>query len=351
MKKDITICWFGIYRKNYSRNYVFLDGLKELNVKVVECNVDPKERFSKFKLLWKFLKIKNQCDVVYAAFPAQSVVPIARLLTRKPVIMDAFYSMYEGIVRDRKLMGKWHPFVWYMAMLDWVSIRMTTHLVVDTQQHKDYWQTWGIKESKISVVPVGTSSRLFFKESAPKNSENLLAHFHGTYIPLQGADVIIEAAALCMDDPQIKFRLIGSGQTFAAVKARAEELQLTNVEFLPVVPLEDLNGYINESDITLGIFGETDKAKRVVPNKLYEALGAGKPIITLDTPAVRTLFSEDELYLVERSPEALAKAVKTLKTDKVTRKHFALRSEAVFQECFSETVLARQLLNILQDHS
>ena len=73
---------------------------------------------------------------------------------------------------------------------------------------------------------------------------------------------------------------------------------------------------IVEADLCLGIFGNTDKAKRVIPNKVYECLAVGKPVITADTPAIRELFEDGELVFVSVADHiSLAKAIMALKND------------------------------------
>ena len=67
----------------------------------------------------------------------------------------------------------------------------------------------------------------------------------------------------------------------------------------------------------LGVFGRTAKAKRVVPNKVYQGLAMARPVITADSPAVREFFAPGEhLHTVPAGdPEALADAVVELAED------------------------------------
>jgi glycosyltransferase involved in cell wall biosynthesis len=64
-------------------------------------------------------------------------------------------------------------------------------------------------------------------------------------------------------------------------------LELQNVEFIEFLEQKELTQYIHHADICLGIFGETEKAKRVIPNKVYEAMAMKKPVITGNSPAAR----------------------------------------------------------------
>ena len=71
---------------------------------------------------------------------------------------------------------------------------------------------------------------------------------------------------------------------------------------------------IQQADICLGIFGDSEKASRVIPNKVFQILHSGKPLITRDSPAIRELLNPDMtgVYLVPAaSPKALADAIQT----------------------------------------
>ena len=66
-------------------------------------------------------------------------------------------------------------------------------------------------------------------------------------------------------------------------------------------------------NLCLGIFGDTGKAARVIPNKVFQILSAGAPLITRDSPAIRELLSPDMpgVYLVPPAdPDALLAAVR-----------------------------------------
>jgi glycosyltransferase involved in cell wall biosynthesis len=81
------------------------------------------------------------------------------------------------------------------------------------------------------------------------------------------------------------------------------------------VPYEYLIDYICKADICLGIFGTSGKATRVIPNKVYQILAAGKPLVTGDTPAIRELLRESPTVrlVTPGSPESLASAVLDLR--------------------------------------
>jgi len=130
--------------------------------------------------------------------------------------------------------------------------------------------------------------------------------------------VILEAAALLRDDPSIRFELIGRGQTYAQSIELARVLNLANVTFLnEFYSLPQLLPRLARSTILLGVFGATDKTDYVVPNKVYDGLAFGRPVITAEAAALREFFTPGE-HLITVPPgdaAALAAAIRALASD------------------------------------
>lgn len=349
----MKICFFGIYDSAYSRNRVLISGFRENGYEVVECSADPRvyTRISKYFELYKeYKKIKgSDFKYVVVAFPGHTVVWLARLLFGKNIIFDAFVSLYNSEVEDRKSVSWWHPRALYYWLLDFSSCRMARKILLDTNTQISYFvERYHIQKNKFIRVFVGTTPRDFYP-IAPvrKNNGKFIAHFHGTFIPLQGIEYIVRAAKLLEDDSGIVVRIIGTGQEYERVRNIAEHLSVRNIEFIGRVPLHDLNTYINDADVCLGIFGDTNKTPLVIPNKVYEAFACGKPVITADTLAVReiTNIGKSAVLIPRADSTALASAICRLKNDPTLCEQLGTAAHALFQERFTPKQLVRKLLN------
>ena len=106
--------------------------------------------------------------------------------------------------------------------------------------------------------------------------------------------------------------MIGSGQLNGAMEDRPP-----NVEWIEWIEYDDLPREYWGAGCALGIFGTSDKAQRVIPNKAYHALACGAPLITADTPAARELLRDGEnaLLVPPGDPAALAEAMRRLAAD------------------------------------
>jgi glycosyltransferase involved in cell wall biosynthesis len=236
-------------------------------------------------------------------FPGHYLVPFAWYLTRWPrkkLVFDAFISLHDTLVSDRKKVSPWNPYAWFLFCIDWLSYHLADEVLIDTEAHRQFFiRRFHLKPSRIRVIYLGTRDDLFTAKGTNnekrETSQQCEVLFYGTYIPLQGIEHIIEAARILQEaHPNIHFTLIGSGQTHRSVRSLAEKYRLANVTFRDRVPYEALPGLIRSADLCLGIFGITEKAKRVIPHKVYDTVACGVPVLTADTPAIREKFRNGE---------------------------------------------------------
>ena len=119
--------------------------------------------------------------------------------------------------------------------------------------------------------------------------------------------------------------MIGSGQLESLLESRPP-----NVEWIRWVEYDDLPRELYRAGCALGIFGTSDKARRVIPNKAFQALACGVPLVTADTPAARELLADGEsaLLVPPGDPEALADALRRLTTKPALRDRLAAGGHA-----------------------
>lgn len=312
----MRICYFGIYNPEYSRNKILISGLKMNGVDVIECRSDKKGISKYFDLISKHWKIRKDYDVMVVGYPGFQPVILARFLTRKPIIFDAFLSMYDSVVLDRKQISENSLKAKYFWWLDKISMSIADMVIIDTNEHKKYIsEEFKICGDKIERVYIGADIDIFYPEKGDKDDNVFRVLFFGTYIPLQGIEYIIKAAKLLEREKDIRFEIIGKGQEKEKILKLSKELKNTNINFSDAVPQSQLRSKISSSDVCLGIFGNTEKTKRVIPNKVYECVATGKPVITADTPAERELFNDSELIFTEIADgNAIAQAILSIKS-------------------------------------
>jgi glycosyltransferase involved in cell wall biosynthesis len=94
------------------------------------------------------------------------------------------------------------------------------------------------------------------------------------------------------------------------------------------------------------VFGGSEKAARVVPNKVYHAMSVGRPVITADTPAAREVLEDGRTALLVPAGDApaLAAAMRRLDEDAELRSRLGAAARERFLEVAGERVVARAFL-------
>jgi len=268
--------------------------------------------------------------------------PIARL-RRVPTVLDVFISLYDTVIVDRGLRKPRSLVAFATRALDTLACWSVRSVVVDTPEHGDFFARFTHRDrSRFAVLWVGAEEDRFVTVDDPGDDAPILWYL--TYIPLHGVETVLHAAAQLTGDGRT-FRLVGDGQQRQAAERLARELGLTNIEFVAPVPEAALPEEIAHASICLGVFGTSDKAARVVPNKVFQSAASGRAVITAATPAVINAFGDALVTVAVGDPSALADAVRELRGP--VRHTMAKRARARFEQRYSEAALANTLAEIL----
>ncbi len=320
--------------------------LRRAGVDVVEHHVDVwGRREHKFKagpaaalrVLWAEQKLRSrpreEFDAVIVGYPGHFDMPRARKVAgRRPLVFNPLVSLADTFVSDR---GRFrHGSLAHRVLYhtDRRALRLADRVVADTEANADHLARLGeIPRDRVAVCFVGAEERLFHPGWQADGPFHAL--FVGKLIPLHGLETILEAARLA---PEIPFRIVGSGQLDALLADPP-----ANVEHVPWVAYEALPGEIQRAGCALGVFGTSAKASRVIPNKAFQALACGAPLVTADTPAARELLVDRESALLVPAGDAaaLAGAVRRLASDAELRARVAAGGLAAYRERASEEIL------------
>lgn len=293
-------------------------------------------------------------EVVLAGFYGQPIALALSVLQRKPVILDAYVSTYDTLCEDRALFCP-HSLPGRLAYwLDWRSCQVASRVLTDTQAHAHYFaHQFGIPKIKLRPVYVGCDETLFYPcTDVSPPSHRCEVFSYSSFLPLHGTEVIVQAAALLRDRPDIRFTLGGDGVGLQAVRRMVDELKLDNVDLIGWIPTKHLPAYIARASICLGgHFSTIPKAARVIATKTFQFIAMRKPTIVGDNAATRELFVPGEhVYAVPMGdPTALAKAISELADDATLRNHIAAGGYALFQERLTTRIIAEQLASIVEE--
>jgi glycosyltransferase involved in cell wall biosynthesis len=214
-----------------------------------------------------------------------------------------------------------------------------------------------VPRERVRVIPGGAEEALFTPQPWPRKPADapLELVFFGTFIGLQGVDVLAQAI-LQYDGPPTHWRLIGEGP----MKADCERVLAplagatgpSRVSFEGWGPLPELPGRLASADAILGIFGTSDKALRVIPNKVHQGLAIGRAVLTAATQAFTPELRADEehglFWARSGDPRSICDAALRLHQRRDELPVLGNAARASYESHYSNRVIAQVLRDILQ---
>jgi len=140
--------------------------------------------------------------------------------------------------------------------------------------------------------------------------------------------------------------IVGSGDSMYDLKKSVQDLKISDrVRFIDRVPWAELMRYTKSADIGLSLDKNTNQNYRFsLPNKLFDYLGAGIPVIAGDLPEVSRIISENNCGTIvsEVTPERISEAIRELLNNpeklSLMKKNASLASEKLTWETESAKV-------------
>lgn len=358
--------FFGAYDPGYPRNAVLRRGLETLGDEVIEVRAPAHlKAWARYPLL-AFLAARRagsgrEPAVLFVPEFCQKDVPLARLLARatgRTLVFDPLASRFETKILDWRRRPPGSLRAWWNFRIDLAAFGGRGLVLADTGAHRRFYvRGFGVPARRVAVLPVGYDDVLFdpgrpeYKPRPAGPGRPFTVLFCGSFLPLHGAEAVVEAARIvAARGAEARFRFVGSGQTFAAVRDLAARYGLRNCDFAGWLPYARIPGEIAGSDVALGVFGRTGKARRVVPHKVFQALGMGKPVITARTPAAEEFFHDgaDIRLCDEPYAESLAAAVLELRADAELRRRLGANGLRLARERFAAVPTARRFKEIME---
>jgi glycosyltransferase involved in cell wall biosynthesis len=308
------------------------------------------------------LLASHRVNTLYVPYPGIFVVFLLQLVpkSRRPdsILLDGFISIYDTLVFDRKLLRKGHFLARLLRAVECRSFDLASRVITDTEENAAYYsRLFSVPIEKFTPLPLSTNEVDYqikptrpsseFVESRENGPRQVL--FVGTLVPLHGIDVILKAAHILQKE-KIRFRLIGDGQQRQIVKAQVKTLP--NVTWVHEwIGPRLLNKEIHAADICLGIFGNSAKAERVCPLKIYSYACCGSAIVTAASPCMKGLNERDSepwLAMVPANdPAALSAEIVRLLRSPQERFMYEQKSASFYRKYLSNRVAEKKLFDIV----
>ena len=304
---------------------------------------------------WIGMGVKN-VDVIWGTSPPifQGVTAwmLARLKGAKFLfeVRDLWpqFAIAVGVLRNR----------WLILASEWLErtlYRAADQVVVNSPGYVDHVRGRGAK--RVELIPNGADPSMF--DPADDGAafrrihhldQKFVAMYAGAFGLSNDLGVVLEAARLLEDTPEVEVALLGDGKEKAALMARAAEMNLHNVTFLPFVPKSEMAEALAAADACIAILKPLEEYKRTYPNKVFDYMAAGRPVALAIDGVIREVVESAKcgLFAAPGDPSALAGALRELAGDHSRSRAMGLRGRGYLEEHFSRETMAENLLTMLE---
>ena len=347
MKK--TILWWGRSDPNYSRNRIIRKQLKNLNYEILDF-YPLVSRFGYIEALIK--KIKRTDFVWVPCFRQRDILSASKWCLNKNIklIIDPLISFWDKQTYEKeKILNQKQSDA--LKKKESFLFNKADFVLADTNLHANLFQKkLGVDKNKIFTVYVGAEESLFnnlpSKNNTKKKFEIL---FYGSFIPLHGSEIIIKAAKSFKKNNNVHWTMLGAGPDLYKCKALAKNCP--NIFFEEKIEYTKLASRIKKADLLLGVFGNSNKAGNVIPNKVFQSLASGKTIVTRKSNAYpKKLLKLDNgiIFIEPNNPKALNNAVLKITEDKRFLTKSNAQAKIIYDTYFSEKIIREQLKKMLE---
>ena len=210
---------------------------------------------------------------------------------------------------------------------------------------------------KVSMIPNMSKIDMFWSRDKNVSLLNKLGLKHDSFKVVyfgamglaNGMDYIIDAIKYLKDNQEIEFVFMGGGSTEPILKEKCESLGIKNTHFLGGFGLEELSEIVNLCDVSLVTFADLPILATNSPNKLFDSLSAGKPIIVNSPGWTKDLVEKYEcgLFVDPKHPEDLANKILDLKKDPNTCEKMGLNARKLAETKYDKSILCNEFVEVV----
>ncbi len=206
-----------------------------------------------------------------------------------------------------------------LHQLERVSLAAADHCLVVVEEQRQRLIGLGVPPERVTVVPnVLDLSDLPPAPEYVEPTEEVVFLYTGIFGLTRGLSQLLDALARGPAEPPVRVVLVGDGEEREPLERQARALGLSDrVTFAGWQPHDELGGFMAAADVGLIPHVKTPHVETTMPNKIYEFLAYGLPVVTSDAAPLARLVKEAEcgISVDVEDPEAFAKALYTMASD------------------------------------
>lgn len=210
----------------------------------------------------------------------------------------------------------------------------------------------------IALIPNGADTSMFHPEqdgASFRHNHNLMNKYVVLYAGAHGLSndlgIVLETAAILKSQENVTFVLLGDGKDKPKLQKQAYALGLDNLKFVPPVPKEEMSVALAAADACIAILKPLELYKTVYPNKVFDYMAAGRPVILAIEGVIRDVLEHAKggVPVPPGNPQEMAQAIRSLADQPEIGKEMGINARRYIEKHFDRVVIADKLEKLFQD--
>ena len=337
--------FLSVTDSGYSRSWTYFSGISRENHEVYYRKIRKGKAFSD---LMEIRRDYPERTLFVVTSPSQYIVPLARLILGKRIVLDAGWSQLEGSLISRGQLGILFSRVFKNYLIDFCASHLAAKVFLESNlQLGFYSRLFLISRKKLRVLYTGVDEKAFTPSenfNLPFQTQGPVVIFRGKYNPESGLEVLAEATHLLLNS-RIQFWVFSQGipQTIRfGSNTFVDSRDHSKSEFA---------SFLLGCDLSLGQLSSHSRLQRTIPHKAFESAFLGVPYLTARNLGVLELFTEniDIACFDPGNPLALAEKISLLLNQPAVRKELGENINSTYKNKCSQSALASQLMSALSE--
>lgn len=233
--------------------------------------------------------------------------------------------------------------------------RHADQVMINSPGFDEHVRTRGAR--RVALVPNGADASMFnptadgadFRTQAGLDGR-FVALYAGAHGMSNDLGVVVRAANRLRARSDIQFVLVGDGKEKPALEQQARELKLENIRFCPPVAKNEMTGVLAAANACIAILKPIELYKTTYPNKVFDYMAAGRPVILAIDGVIREVVEAAEcgLAVPPGDDRALAGAVETLADDAARARVMGLAGRTYVEMYFERAKLAQEFTELVE---
>jgi len=209
----------------------------------------------------------------------------------------------------------------------------------------------------IELIPNGVEPGMFdptntgqaFRQ-ANALSNDFVVLYAGAHGISNDLDVILAAAEMTADTPDIRYVFVGDGKEKANLQRMATEKHLSNVLFFPAVAKNEMDEVVAAADVCVAILKPLELYKTTYPNKVFDYMAAGRPIVLAIDGVIRQVVeaAHGGVFVPPGNSTEMAKVIVELYEDRAGTRKMGVNGREYVCAHFDRSRMAAQFEALFQ---